>query len=524
MSTDNKQLEAAGDINWPVVLVVIIGVFMAVLDSSIVNVALPKMMAVFGVSADTITWVPNAYMLAMGVIMPLSGYLGDTFGYKRCLLITLALFVSGSALCGLAWNIDSMIAARVIQALGGGLIQPLAMAILYQVCPREKMGMVLGVFGVSAMAAPAIGPILGGYLVQYADWRLIYYINVPIGIVNLFLAQRLLTETGLMKGEHLDLNGIILSSIGFFTLLLALNQSTSMGWSDPEIVILLAVAITSLIGFVINELRVPEPILDLRLFLNPIFAISNIIIGIVVVGLFAILFLEPQLIQNVLGQTAMTSGLITFPAAIAQGVMMPISGRIFDKYGARVISIVGLAIVIWASYAMHNISVLTAFSTITMLMMVRGVGIGLSLMPVMTAGMNVVPKALVGRASALTNAFRQIFASFGIAVLTSVMQSREAVHYAQMTASINTTSSTFFNLQQTLSGAALQLGIASKVGTLSLDVLYAKVATISAVQAIDDCFVITAALCAIAMVLCLFLKDRGSHSIKEPSSQQFDML
>ena len=333
---DNGTNEEASEVvNWPVVLVIVVGVFMAMLDSSIVNVALPKMMAVFGVSADTITWVPNAYLLTMGVIMPMAGYLGDTFGYKRCLLITLVLFVLGSAISGLAWNINSMIAARVIQAIGGGLIQPLAMAILYKVCPRDKMGMVLGVFGISAMAAPAIGPVLGGYLVQYADWRLIYYINVPIGIINLFLAQRLLTETDLSKGERLDLNGIVLSAIGFFTLLFALNQSTSMGWSNPEIVILLLVSVLSLTGFVVNELRVPYPILDLRLFLNPIFAIGNIIMGVVIVGLFAVLFLEPELIQNVLGQTAMTSGLITFPAAIAQGVLMPFSGRIFDKYGAR---------------------------------------------------------------------------------------------------------------------------------------------------------------------------------------------
>ena len=510
MLTDNGTNEEAPEVvNWPVVFVIIIGVFMAMLDSSIVNVALPKMMAVFGVSADAITWVPNAYMLTMGVIMPLSGYLGDTFGYKRCLLITLTLFVLGSAISGLAWNINSMIAARVIQALGGGLIQPLAMAVLYKICPRGKMGMVLGVFGVSAMAAPAIGPVLGGYLVQYADWHLIYYINVPIGIINLFLVQRLLSETELSKGERLDLNGIILSTIGFFTLLFVLNQSSSLGWSNPEIVVLLLVAALSLTGFVVNELRVPDPILDLRLFLNPIFAIGNIIMGIVVVGMFAVLFLMPLLIQNVLGQTAMTSGLITFPAAIAQGVLMPISGRIFDKYGARALSIAGLAIVAWASYMMHTISGFTAFSTITMWMMIRGVGIGLGMMPVMTACMNVVPRPLVGRASAMFNVSKQIFASFGIAVLTTVMQNRQVYHYAQLAHSLNTSSPAFSSMQKALSGIASQLGIGAGAGkALSLSVIYGKVATLAAVQAIDDCFVIAAVLCAMAMVLCFFLKDR----------------
>ncbi|HBC95062.1 MAG TPA: MFS transporter, partial [Pelotomaculum sp.] len=170
-------------VNWSVIIVLIIAAFMAILDSSIVNVALPKMMAVFGVSTKKAEWILTGYMLTLGVVMPLSGYLGDAFGYKRIFMMALSLFILGSVLCGMAWSINSMVAARVIQALGGGLLQPISMAMIFKDCPRSKIGMVLGVWGISAMAAPAIGPTLGGYLVEYANWRLIFYINLPIGII-----------------------------------------------------------------------------------------------------------------------------------------------------------------------------------------------------------------------------------------------------------------------------------------------------------------------------------------------------
>ncbi len=509
-------------VNWLALMVLIIGTFMAVLDSSIVTVALPKMMAVFGVSATSIEWILTAYMLTMGIVIPLSGFLGDNFGYKRCFFASMALFTIGSALCVVAWNLDSLIAARVIQALGGGLIMPLSMAMLYKICPRERIGMVMGIWGISAMAAPAIGPLLGGYLVQYVDWRVIFSINVPIGVTNLFLVTRLLKETELIRGEKFDLHGIILSTIGFFTLLLALDQSSSRGWSDPWIEILLLIAAVSLIVFVINELLVPEPILDLRLFANPIFAMTNVISWVLQVGLNGALFLEPILIQNVLGQTAMTSGLITFPAAIAMGAMMPISGWIYDRHGVRTIAIIGMAVAVWTTYMMHTFNAFTAFSAMTAWMMVRGVGLGLGAMPLMTAGMNTVPKQLVGRASSLSEVSNQIFSSLGIAGLATIMQNREIFHYALLAQSVNRSSAAFYKIQNTLGGTAVQHGMGAATGqSLSMAAIYGQVATLSAVQAIDDCFIVAAAACAIGLVICFFLKESRTPAREEAPDLRF---
>lgn len=527
-SSINANLDTSERVNWSVIIVLIIAAFMAILDSSIVNVALPKMMAVFGVSTKKAEWILTGYMLTLGVVMPLSGYLGDTFGYKRIFMMALSLFILGSILCGMSWSINSMVAARVIQALGGGLLQPISMAMIFKDCPRSKIGMVLGVWGISAMAAPAIGPTLGGYLVEYANWRLIFYINLPIGIINLFLAAANLKETALVRGKHFDLLGVIFSTVGFLCLLMALSKGAGEGWTSPYIVTLLTIAITSLAALTINELRHPEPILDLRLFKNFLFALSNIIGAMLAIGLFGAIFLMPILIQNVLGQTAMKSGLITFPAAIASGLMMPISGKIFDKYGARGIVIIGLVITTWTTYIMSGFNLITPFAAITFWMAIRGAGMGLCMMPVTTVGMNTVPPHLVGKASALSNVVRQVSASFGIAIITTILQKREVFHFANLAQSVNMNGNEAYALQTALQDMAIHQGLSYGTAQgVGLGLVAQRVTLLSMVNAIGDCFIVAAGMCLLALILCFWLKDKkkpvgpaaSSPAIKAPDAK-----
>ncbi len=506
-------------INWSILVVIIIGTFMAILDSSIVNVALPKMMTIFNASADDIQWILTAYMLTLGVIMPISGFLGDTFGYKRTYIAALSLFVIGSVFCGMSWGVNSMIAARIIQALGGGIMQPLGMALIYQSFPRSKIGMVLGFWGIAAMAAPAIGPTLGGYLVEYANWRSIFYINLPIGLLNLFLAGVILKETQLIKGKHLDFVGIATSSIGLFCILLALSDGTKYGWSSPFIVTLLVTSLITLTIFVINELHHPEPILDLRMFKNFLFTMSVIIGSLLAMGMFGAIFLIPILLQNVLGQTAMKTGLIMFPAAIASGIMMPLSGKLFDKYGAQGIVIVGLVLVTWTTYAMNGFNDLTPYAVMTVWLTIRGAGMGLSMMPVTTVGMNTVPPQLIGRASALSNVIRQVASSFGIAMFTTIMQHRQVYHFSNMAQSVNISSNEYINLQAALSNIATSMGLG--FGTtqgLGISIIAKEIGKLSMIKAIGDCFIVAAALCLAALVMSLFLKEDKKLAIPtEPS-------
>lgn len=500
-------MEAAAEkTNWSVLIIIILGTFMAILDSSIVNVALPKMMAIFNATPDDIEWILTAYMLTLGVIMPISGFLGDTYGYKRIYILALMLFVIGSTLCGMAWSVDSMIFARVIQALGGGIMQPLGMAMIYQNFPRSKIGMVLGFWGIAAMAAPAIGPTLGGYLVDYVNWRLIFYINLPIGILTLFLGGLILHETPLVKGKHFDYIGLITSVLGLFCLLLALSDGAKEGWTSLYILGLVTIALTSLAIFVVNELNHPEPILDLRIFKNFTFSLSALIGSMLAIGLFGAIFLVPMMLQNYLGQSAMQTGLILFPASLASGVMMPLSGRLFDKYGARGVVVLGLAVVTWTTYVMSGFNALTPFLTMTVWMTVRGAGMGFCMMPVTTAGMNTVPPALIGKASALSNVIRQVAASFGIAMFTTIMQSRQVHHFAVLAQSANLNSTDYLNIQTAINEVATTWGLSLTQAQGTGLSLVAKLIFIrSMVQAIDDCFLIAAAMCLLALFLSLFL-------------------
>lgn len=505
--------------DWSVVIVILIGTFMAVLNGSIVNVALPKIMAIFNTTASSIQWVLSAYMMTMGVVMPVTGYLADTFGYKRMYIIAMSIFVLGSCLCGLSWNVPSLVAARIIQAIGGSIMQPLGMAFIYRVTPREKIGMTMGIWGIAAMAAPAIGPTLGGYLVEYVDWRLIFYINVPIGILNVWLAGLLLQETERIKGEIIDIFGFVSSTIGLFCLLFALSQGTKHGWTSVYIVSLFAAASIMLTAFVINELNHPAPLLELRLFKNAMFTISTIIGSFLNIGMFAAMFLLPLLLQNVLGQTAMKTGLLLFPAAVATALFMPVSGRMFDKYGARAIVLVGLGIVTFTTFMVGHINAMTPFSVMVFWLVLRGIGMGLSMMPVTTLGMATIPIMLTSKASAMGNVIRQVAASLGIAMFTTIMQNRQVFHFASLAQNLNLQASDALTLQHDMYNlSAAQGWDASTLNAVYGSVLATAAGKLSMVNAINDCFIVATGFCLMA-VICSFFIPRGKIASKTASSE-----
>jgi len=413
---------------WVAISIVIVGTFMAVLDSSIVNVAIPKMMTIFKASTDQIEWILTGYMLTMSIVIPLTGYLGDRFGLKRLYIFALTVFTIGSALCGLATSTETMVAARVVQAIGGGMIMPVGMAMIYKLVPIEKRGLALGIWGISAMAAPAIGPTLSGYIIQYMNWRLIFTLNIPIGIVGITLAVLLLRETPTSKDKTFDIFGAITCAVGLFSLLLALSEGNSSGWTSIYILGLFALSIISLVSFIYIELHHKDPLLDLRILKVFPYGLSMIISTITTLGMYGALFLMPLYLQNLRGYSPMESGMLMLPAAVVTGIMMPISGKLFDKFGAKWLTIIGLSILTAASYFLSTLSMETSYNTVMVIMMVRGIGMGLSIMPAQTAGMNAIPRELSGRATALNSTVKQVAGSFGIAILTTVLVHREAFY------------------------------------------------------------------------------------------------
>lgn len=511
---NNNATDRAGEkLNFAILPVIIIGTFMSVMDGTIVNVSLPKMISVFNSSTTDAQWIVTAYMLTLGIVMPISGYLGDRFGYKRVYFTALLVFVIGSFLCGAAWSINSIIAFRVLQAMGGGIMQPLGMAILYQNFPRERMGMVLGIWGISMMLAPAIGPTLGGYLVDYLSWRYIFYVNVPVGIINLFMAQARLKETPLVKGHSFDFIGMVTSAIGFFCLLLAFSQGNNHGWTSPYIVTLFFISAFSLTIFIYNELHHSEPVMDLRLCKNYIFSISIVVSSIISIGMFAVVFLIPLLLQSILGKSALLTGLILLPAALASGVVMPLAGRIFDRYGARTLVMGGMVVLVVTTYMLHSFNAMTPVWVMIFWLVMRGFGMGFCFMPSTTAGMNTVPQHLVGRASALNNVIRQIASAFGIALFSSILANRQTIYLADLVPAINVNSDEYYYIQTEVMSMASGLGISGdSVYAMTGSMIMQRAVKESMVMAMGDCFIVAAGLMVIALVLAGFFKGRQART------------
>ncbi|MEI7025766.1 DHA2 family efflux MFS transporter permease subunit [Paenibacillus sp. y28] len=494
---------------WLALVAILLGTFIAVLDNSLMNVALPKLMAIFGSSAKDIEWVVTGYMLASAVVVPTSGFLADRFGYKTIFLITVAFFTFGSALCGIAWSEMSLIIFRIIQGLGGGFIMPLGMAMIYQIIPRDKVQVALGVFGIAAMAAPAVGPTLGGYLVDHLSWRYLFLINIPIGIAAVIVGLSVLKETPKREGLKFDYIGTMLSMILFTTLLLALSEGSSEGWTSPYIVSLFFVSTFSFLLFIWVELGTEHALLDLRMFKNPVFTISTICSSFVMIALQGGVFLMPMFFQNVQGLSPMETGLVMMPQSIAMAIMMPVSGKLASKFGVVPLAVSGLIIMGITTFELGSLNLQTSNHWLELILAIRGIGIGLCMMPISSAAMNTMPNHQIARASSLSNVFRNVAASFGIAVLTSIMTNRQTLIAGQLSDQVNNMSPALAQFQTDVAYRYLELGAdvaSSKSGYVS--VLMGLIQKEALVRALADTLLITAVPAFISIIFILLIKEK----------------
>lgn len=486
------------------VLVSLIGAFMSILDTSVVNVAIPTIMNVFNAGTSDAQWVATIYMLALGVVVPVSGWLGDRIGFKRLYMIAMAGFTFGSLLCSMSWSLESLIVARVIQALGGGMIMPTAMAMIFRMVPRDRIGGAMGIFGVALLVAPAIGPTLGGYLVEYVDWRWIFTINLPIGVIGILLSVAFLPDFKVSHPGKFDVGGAVTSAIGLFTLLLALSKGADWGWGSERIILLLYISAASLGLFIYLELTTTDPLIELRVFKYRTFTFANLTVMITTIGLFAGLFYLPLFLQRIRGLGAMQTGLLLMPGALISGVMMPITGRLYDKTGPRVLVVGGLTLLAFATFLFRNLNLSTSYGTIILWIVMRGAVMAFANMPAQTAALAVIPQELVGRASAMTNIIRSVSSSFGIAALTSVLTKRMAFHAQNMANHVNAgriaTTEYFQNF------AAQMGGSVAATRSPALSYLHGHIQQLSFVKGIDDVFIIAAVLTIIGVIPSAFLK------------------
>jgi EmrB/QacA subfamily drug resistance transporter len=357
--------------------VLIVGMFMSVLDISIINVAIPTMQRDFATTTDGIQWVENAYSLALGVVVPVSAWLAARFGPGRVYNLSLLGFAAGSALCGVAWDLNSMVAFRVLQALPGGVLPVVTLTILYKIVPKDRIGAAMGMYGLGIIVAPAVGPTLGGYLVEYVDWRLIFFINVPVGILGVVAAIFLLPKFGPTPVGRFDVLGFVTVATGLVCLLLALTEGQKWGWTSYTIMILLTVGVLGLALFVVIELEVDAPLLNVRVFQSWAFTNSLLLVSVLSIGLFAVLFYIPLLLQQARGLGAFETGLLLLPQALVMAVIMPAAGLLYDKIGPRWPAVIGLALVALGTYLLTDVNLESSTSHVIWVLVLRAVGMGL---------------------------------------------------------------------------------------------------------------------------------------------------
>ncbi len=498
---------------------------MAVLDATIVNVGLPKIMASYGVSLDKIEWVVTAYMLAMAVALPTSGWLADKFGYKKLYFIGLFLFTLGSMLCGRSSDENMLIASRVIQGLGAGTIQPLGMAIITREFPPHQRGIALGFWGISAAASVSFGPLIGGFLIDRFSWPLIFDVNIPVGILAMIFTIIIQSEYINKKTRKFDLVGFISVTIFLPLTLYILSQgnaaTNSEGWHAPFILFYGAIALIALTVFLTAELTVKEPLLDLRLLLNHNFGIANIILLIFSLGMFGSTFLLPIYLQNSLGYTALQAGSVFLPMGILQGIIAPISGRISDKISPKIPLLIGVILFAFSFYLNAYLSWLTELPYIMTSLYIRGIAMGLMFTALTTVSLSEIPREKMAQASAITNSIRQLGGSLGVALLATVLTSRVNFHSRIFGDAIKPSSEIF---QQT--EKRIKYHLQTKAGSSpaisarqSQAFLMSSLSKQSYIQGIDDDFLLAGIITLIGGIPIIFLHTKKLKNTKLPSNE-----
>ncbi len=439
---------------------VIFGMFMVILDSTVVNVAMNTLTKDLHASISTMQWTITGYTLAVAAVIPLAGWMMDHFGAKKIFIISIIFFTLGSLLCSFASTPEQLIIFRVIQGLGGGMVAPIGFAMVFRIAPPDKVGALMGMIGIPMLLGPALGPLLAGYFVEYQTWHWIFLVNVPVGIVAVLFAVKFLPHFDRKPAPKLDILGMILAPIAFSMLAYGVSES-SKGWSEKSTLLGLIVGGLALILFVIVELSHTNPILELRVFKSPSFALGAVTTWLMQIALFGMFLIIPLFLQTIKGFTPLETGLVIFPQAIASGLMMPISGKLYDKFGARPLAIVGLAIVTGTLFTLSHLSIDSSKTFFILCQISMGLGMGTTMMALNTHVLQSAPRELVNRVTPLTSAMQQIMVSFAVAGMISFLTSR-STHYmstikdpADINAKLNAMVSSFGDTFLLASGIAI---------------------------------------------------------------------
>jgi DHA2 family multidrug resistance protein len=504
---------------WFVLANIMLGTFMAVLDSTIVNVGLPKIMASFGVGIDKIEWVITAYMLSMAVMLPTSGWLADKFGYKRMYFIGLMLFTGGSMLCGMSNDENTLILSRIIQGLGAGTIQPLGMAIITREFPPQQRGMALGFWAIAAAASVSFGPLIGGYLVDNFSWQLIFDVNIPFGIAAMVFTIVIQKEYINRLVGKFDLIGFISVVLFLPILLYALSEGSAStnteGWGAPYILVCFAISIVALAVFITRELTTQYPLIDLRLLGNYNFGMGNLVMIIFSMGMFGSTFLLPLYLQNSMGYTAVQAGSVFLPVGIIQGMMSPIAGKVSDKISPKVPMILGIIVLGFSFVLNSQLTYLSEHSFIMTTLYLRGFAMGIIFTPLSNLSLLTMPREKMAQASGISNTVRQLGGSLGVAIFATMLTTRINYHTQIFGVAIQSGSQEFKNVASNLAVFAQQqvgsnLATAAQQGKFMIMSHLTKQAYIAG---IDDDFWLAAIFTFAGLIPVIIMRTKTKKSI-----------
>ncbi|MGW4364033.1 DHA2 family efflux MFS transporter permease subunit [Nocardia takedensis] len=402
--------------------VVVLGAIMSILDITVVTVAIPTFQVEFDTSYAIAAWTMTGYTLALATVIPLTGWAADRFGTKRLYMAALTFFVLGSLLCSTAWNIESLIAFRVLQGIGGGMLMPLGMTIMTHASGPQRVGRVMAVLGVPMLLGPIGGPILGGWLIDAFSWHWIFLINLPIGVVALVLAFVVFPSDSPEPSESFDFLGMLLASPGLALFLFGVSSIPEQGTvASARVLIPIAVGVVLLVLFVLHALRTEHPLIDLHLFRNRALTFSVITMVLFAIAFFGAGLLLPSYLQQVRGESALAAGLLIAPQGLGAMLTMPIAGRFVDKVGPGRIVLVGVALLTVGMVFFTRLAADTPYSILLVALFIQGLGMGCTMMPIMTAAIQTLTHAQVARGSTLMNIVNQTSGSIGTAAISVVL-------------------------------------------------------------------------------------------------------
>lgn len=504
---------------WFVLGNIMIGTFMAVLDSTIVNVGLPKIMASFGVGIDKIEWVITAYMLSMAVMLPTSGWLADKFGYKRMYFMGLFMFTLGSLLCGMSNDENTLILSRIVQGLGAGTIQPLGMAIITREFPVHQRGMALGFWAIAAAASVSFGPLIGGYLVDNFSWQLIFDVNIPVGIAALVFTIVIQKEYINKNVGKFDLIGFISVVVFLPVLLYALSEGSAStntaGWSAPYILFCFAISAIALAVFITHELTTQHPLINLRLLGDYNFGMGNLVMLIFAIGMFGSTFLLPLYLQNSMGYTAVQAGAVFLPVGIIQGMMSPIAGKVSDKINPKLPMIIGVTVLGLSFMLNSELSYLSEHHFVMLSLYLRGFAMGIIFTPLSNLMLLTMPREHMAQASGITNTVRQVGGSLGVAIFTTLLTTRVNYHMQTFGTAIQSGSQEFKNVMSNLTHFAQQ-SAGSNLATAAQQGKYLIVQHVSKqayIAGIDDDFWIAAIITLVSVIPVIIMRSKSKKTI-----------